>query len=70
MSGLAAGEIVDHFGYSATFLALGAAALWASSSSWCRCRKLPNWRRYRRLLEFVQGPFRPIVLSLGMSVIG
>ncbi|MDR3421798.1 MAG: hypothetical protein P4L80_11240 [Xanthobacteraceae bacterium] len=24
---LAAGEIVDHFGYSATFLALGAAAL-------------------------------------------
>jgi MFS family permease len=27
LSGLAAGEIVDHFGYSATFLALGAAAL-------------------------------------------
>jgi len=26
LSGLAAGEIVDHFGYSATFLALGAAA--------------------------------------------
>jgi MFS family permease len=27
LSGLAAGEIVDHFGYSAAFLALGAAAL-------------------------------------------
>jgi MFS family permease len=27
LSGLAAGEIVDHFGYSATFLTLGAAAL-------------------------------------------
>ena len=27
MSGLAAGEIVDHFGYVATFLSLGAAAL-------------------------------------------
>lgn len=27
LSGLAAGEIVDHFGYDATFLALGAAAL-------------------------------------------
>ena len=27
LSGLAAGEIVDHFGYRATFLALGAAAL-------------------------------------------
>jgi MFS family permease len=27
LSGLVAGEIVDHFGYSATFLALGAAAL-------------------------------------------
>jgi sugar phosphate permease len=27
LSALAAGEIVDHFGYSATFLALGAAAL-------------------------------------------
>jgi predicted MFS family arabinose efflux permease len=27
LSGLAAGEIVDHFGYSATFFALGAAAL-------------------------------------------
>ena len=26
LSGLAAGEIVDHFGYSAAFLALGAAA--------------------------------------------
>ena len=26
-SGLAAGEIVDHFGYSAAFLTLGAAAL-------------------------------------------
>jgi sugar phosphate permease len=26
LSGLAAGVIVDHFGYSATFLALGAAA--------------------------------------------
>jgi MFS family permease len=26
VSGLAAGEIVDHFGYSATFLSLGAAA--------------------------------------------
>ena len=30
LSGLAAGEIVDHFGYSATFLALGAAALVAA----------------------------------------
>ena len=29
LSGLAAGEIVDHFGYSATFLTLGAAALLA-----------------------------------------
>ena len=27
VSGLAAGEIVDHFGYAATFLSLGAAAL-------------------------------------------
>jgi MFS family permease len=27
LSGLAAGVIVDHFGYTATFLALGAAAL-------------------------------------------
>jgi len=27
LSGLAAGEIVDHFGYSAAFLTLGAAAL-------------------------------------------
>jgi len=27
LSGLAAGEVVDHFGYSATFLTLGAAAL-------------------------------------------
>ena len=27
LSGLAAGVIVDHFGYSATFLTLGAAAL-------------------------------------------
>ncbi len=27
LSGLAAGEIVDHFGYSATFVTLGAAAL-------------------------------------------
>jgi hypothetical protein len=27
LSGLVAGEIVDHFGYDATFLALGAAAL-------------------------------------------
>jgi sugar phosphate permease len=27
LSGLGAGVIVDHFGYSATFLALGAAAL-------------------------------------------
>jgi MFS family permease len=27
LSGLAAGEIVDHFGYGAAFLALGAAAL-------------------------------------------
>jgi MFS family permease len=27
LSGLAAGEIVDHFGYSAAFLSLGAAAL-------------------------------------------
>ena len=27
LSGLAAGVIVDHFGYSATFLSLGAAAL-------------------------------------------
>ena len=29
LSGLAAGEIVDHFGYTATFLTLGAAALLA-----------------------------------------
>ena len=27
VSGLAAGEIVDHFGYAATFLSLGAAGL-------------------------------------------
>jgi sugar phosphate permease len=27
LSGLAAGVLVDHFGYSATFLTLGAAAL-------------------------------------------
>jgi len=31
LSGLAAGEIVDHFGYAAAFLALGAAALVAAS---------------------------------------
>ena len=31
LSGLAAGEIVDHFGYSAAFLALGAAALVAAT---------------------------------------
>jgi hypothetical protein len=29
LSGLAAGEIVDHFGYSTAFLTLGAAALLA-----------------------------------------
>ena len=29
LSGLAAGEIVDHFGYSATFLTLGSVALLA-----------------------------------------
>jgi len=31
LSGLAAGEIVDHFGYAAAFLALGAAALVAAT---------------------------------------
>ena len=31
LSGIAAGEIVDHFGYSAAFLALGAAALVAAT---------------------------------------
>jgi MFS family permease len=31
LSGLGAGEIVDHFGYSAAFLALGAAALVAAT---------------------------------------
>ena len=30
LSGIAAGEIVDHFGYSAAFLTLGAAALLAA----------------------------------------
>jgi sugar phosphate permease len=31
LSGIAAGEIVDHFGYAAAFLALGAAALVATT---------------------------------------
>jgi MFS family permease len=56
LSGLAAGEIVDHFGYSATFLALGAAASWPSSSFSFRCQKLPNRKQYRRSLESAYGP--------------
>ncbi len=36
LSGLAAGEIVDHFGYAAAFLALGAAAL-VAATVFARC---------------------------------
>ena len=52
LSGLAAGVIVDHFGYSAAFLALargrrgGPDRLRPSG-----CRKPPNRRRYRCLLD-------------------
>ena len=39
ISALAAGLVVDHFGYSVSFLALGAAAAVAFSSSLPSCRK-------------------------------
>jgi MFS family permease len=48
LSGLAAGEIVDHFGYSAAFLTSAPPPLWPSLSSSFRCRKPPNWNLPKR----------------------
>ncbi len=49
LSGLTAGVIVDRFGYSAAFLAAGAAASWPWSCSPYACRKLPNGRRWSQV---------------------
>jgi Na+/H+ antiporter NhaD/arsenite permease-like protein len=55
LSGLATGEIVDHFGYSATFLKSGAVALIALAVSRNRqygnIRAKANLTRVRRLME-------------------
>lgn len=58
LSGLAAGEIVDHFGYSMAFLALGAAATVALIVLPLACPKPPNRRPYRRSLESAYGTKR------------
>ena len=54
LSGLAAGEIVDHFGYSAAFLALGAAAGVALIVFALRMPEPPNRRRYRCRLFLIR----------------
>jgi sugar phosphate permease len=46
LSGLGAGVVVDHFGYSTTFLTLGAAALLAVIVFALWMPELPNWRRH------------------------
>jgi MFS family permease len=61
LSGMAAGEIVDHYGYAVTFLTLGAAAAIALTVfAICQKRRTRNSRlSAARAALFQEGPKKP-----------